>query len=462
MDLAGPCLVMPRQKEISTRERAPAVKPLPVLAGTCALLIGMATWAGPAIAQSLEDSKTIDAQQAPPSTGVTGDLGTHLSDEGVNSTASYISETAWNFKGGTRQLVRETGQFTLGFTGDMDRLLGLQGGTVQFTVTDRRGDDLGAAAGLGVLQQVQEVYGRGQTARLTQFWYEQTFAQGAVALKLGRATVSEDFDSFSCYFMNLSFCGSQPGNIAGSYWYDSPISQWTGRLRYNQDDGYIQGAVYEINPHNLDNSFSFGKFDGATGVLVPVEIGLNSDTTATDGISFYKLGAWYSDAPGEDVFLNTDYQPRVVAGGDPLLRRSRYGLWVSGQQQIFGTAADGKIVSGLAAFFNVTFTDHRTSTIDDQIATGLWWKGIIPSLPDDVLGIGVVRTHVNALVASSEGLDPAGSLIQHSEYAAEVYYSLHPFDWLEMRPDFQLIRDPGGFRNAPDVGVAGLKAAVTL
>ena len=55
-------------------------------------------------------------------------------------------------------------------------------------MTYRRGKDLGAAANLGVLQQVQEVYGRGQTWRLTQFWYQQSFANGHADLKLGRLT----------------------------------------------------------------------------------------------------------------------------------------------------------------------------------------------------------------------------------------------------------------------------------
>jgi porin len=420
---------------------------------------------GPGVAQSIQGSEKIDTQQAPPPTGITGDWGgirTELSDEGVNAAFSYVSETAGNFEGGQHSLVTDTGQFALGFTGDLGRLLGIDGGTLQATITARQGDDLGQAAGLGVLQQVQEVYGRGQTVRLTQLWYEQTFSQGAVALKLGRATVGEDIDNFSCYFMNLSFCGSQPGNIVGSYWYNWPVSQWAGRLRYSEDNSYVQGAVYEINPKNLDNGFSFGRFDGATGVLIPVEIGSNPDATATGGAAFYKLGAWYSNAPGDDVFFDVNYQPRVVSGAAPLERSLRYGVWFSGQQQLFGTADNGRVISGLTVFVNVTYTDHRTSTIDDQISTGLWWKGIIPALPDDVLGIGISRTHVNPLVARGELLDPTGPPVQHSEYATEVYYSLHPFNWVEMRPNFQLIHHPGGVQNAQDIGVLGLKAAVTL
>jgi porin len=417
-----------------------------------------------AIAKSGAGIEKVDSQASPPPSGLTGDwdgLRTRLHDAGIDAAASYVSETAYNHEGGSRQIVRETGQFALAFTADMAALAGLDGGTLQFSVTDRRGENLGDAANLGVLQQVQEVFGRGQTARLTQLWYEQKFDDGAWALKLGRSTVGEDFDNFPCYFMNLSLCGSVPGNLAGSYWYNWPVSQWSGRLRRNDGNRYIQGAVYEANPRNLENSFSFGHYSGASGVLVPVEIGWDPDPAATGGIGIYKIGGWYSNTPGDDLLLDVNRKPRILTGAAALQRHDRYGLWFSMQQQVFGEAANGKFLNGGAIFFNATVTDHRTSAIDDQVAAGFWWKGILPTLPDDVLGIGIARTHVNSLVAYGASLGGASST-PDAEYAAEVYFSLHPFDWIEMRPNLQLVHNPGGFKNANDVGIIGLKAGITL
>jgi porin len=416
------------------------------------------------LANSGSGMEKVDSQATPPPSGLTGDWGglrTRLRDAGIDAAAGYVSETAYNHEGGSRQITRETGQFVLAFTADMAALAGLDGGTFQLSVTDRRGEDLGAAANLGVLQQVQEVYGRGQTARLTQLWYEQRFDKNIWALKLGRTTVGEDFDSFPCYFMNLSLCGSVPGNLAGSYWYNWPVSQWSGRLRRNDGNRYIEGAVYEINPRNLENSFSFGHYSGATGVLVPVEIGWDPDPTATGGVGIYKIGAWYSNAPGNDLLLGIDGRPRILTGSPALQRRDRYGAWFSVQQQLFGEAANGKFLTGGAFFFNATITDHRTSAIDDQVAAGFWWKGVIPALPDDVLGVGIARTHVNSLVAYGASLGGATSL-PDAEYAGELYFSLHPFDWIEMRPNLQLVHNPGGIKSAQDVGIIGLKAGITL
>jgi porin len=93
--------------------------------------------------------------------------------------------------------------------------------------TDRNGSNLSDDAGLGTLQQVHEVFGRGQTLRLTQLWYDQKFIDGAVHCKIGRITFGEDFASFSCDFQNLTFCGAQPSNLVGNYIYNWPVGHQT-------------------------------------------------------------------------------------------------------------------------------------------------------------------------------------------------------------------------------------------
>jgi porin len=77
-----------------------------------------------------------------------------------------------------------------------------------------------------------------------------------------------------------------------------------------------------------------------------------------------------------------------------------------------------------------------------------------------VPGVGFARTQVNPEVVRSERL--SGPIIQHSEYGGAIHYSLHPFDWLEMRPDFQWICHPSGDGDAADIGVMGLDVDITL
>jgi porin len=130
------------------------------------------------------------------------------------------------------------------------------------------------------------------------------------------------------------------------------------------------------------------------------------------------------------------------------------------QQQLTGHSAAGKSTSGLTVFLNATAADRKTSTIDNQIAIGLFEKGLFPWFTEDVLGLGFARTHVNSRIARSERLD--GEPVQGSEYAAELYYGFHPRSWLELRPNLQWVHHAGGYHDAKEVGVAGLKAALTL
>lgn len=423
--------------------------------------------ASPALAEStppiaLPDKA--DSHQPPAFTGLTGDWGglrTRLHDAGVDISAGYTGELGWNFSGGHRRDVTEVGQFALGVTLDAERFAGIKGGTFQATATYRHGKDLGRQARLGVLQQVQEVYGRGQTFRLTQLWYEQKLAGGAVAIKAGRATVGEDFSSFGCTFMNLTFCGSQPGNLVGDYWYNWPVSQWMARLKVSHGKVYGQVAAYQVNPRNLKKDF-FGHTKGGTGVLVPVELGWSPLLGSKGLVGSYKVGGWYTNADAGDVFLDINHDPRAVTGLEPLERSSRYGFWINAWQQLIGTAANGKPLTGVGVFANFTQADRRTSVTDNQIALGVFWKPPIKSLPDDVLAFAVGRTNVNSRFTRGQKLDPAHPDPQKAEYAAELYYSAHPFHWLEMRPNLQYIHHPGGRSDAHDIGVLGLKFGATL
>ncbi|WP_294233416.1 carbohydrate porin [uncultured Sphingomonas sp.] len=406
---------------------------------------------------------TADTRRTPPP-GIIGDwhkIRTRLNERGITVTARYASESAANVTGGRKTLFRETGQFDAGALFDLEKVFGLKGGAFQATLTYRRGRNLSDDANLGTLQQVQEVYGRGQTLRLTQFWYEQRIGE-RFELKLGRTNPGEDFAIFSCHFMNLSFCGAQPGNLVGDYWQNWPVSQWGARLRYEpRDDLYVQGAVYEINPRNLDNDFFIGHFKGATGVLVPAEIGWIRNPTVGK-IGSYKLGGWIATADAPDVFLDINRRPIAITGLAPLERSSRYGVYINIQQQLTGATKDGKAENGLSVFLNATQADRATSVTDNQIAAGLFYKGLVPAVPGDVLGFGMARTHVNGRVADGQRLDPTRPAVQGSEYAAEVYYSVHPAEWLEMRPNVQFVHHPGGYSQANDVTILGLKAAFTL
>ena len=396
-------------------------------------------------------------------TGKWGGLRTRLRDDGVDLKASYGSETAWNPEGGEQNRITETGQFDFTAQIDTEKLIGLKGGTFQAVVTYRRGQDLGAVANLGVLQQVQEVYGRGQTWRLTRFFYLQKFLDGHADVRFGRLTMGGEFGKFTCLSENLSFCGSPAGNLVGDYWYNWPVSQWGIRGRLRNSAGYIMVGAYEVNPRNLDNTFTIGYFHGATGVLLPAEIALTPRLGEDRLPGSYKLGGWVNTSNGNDVALDIYGQPAKVTGLAPLQHSSRYGVYAQFQQQLTGRATDAQVepdvVQGLSVFFNATLADRATSTNDNQFATGLFYTGLLRSRPKDDFELAIARTHVNS--RTWIGLPP-GAARPNSEYAAEIDYGVHATGWLTLRPNLQYIVDPGGLSSKTNVVIVGMKGSVSL
>ena len=83
------------------------------------------------------------------------------------------------------------------------RLPGLNGGTIQLTLTQRAGNSL-SADDIGNLFAVQELYGAGQNFRLAELNYQQRFLNDRLFLEIGWAPIGDDLATtpFFCYFQN--------------------------------------------------------------------------------------------------------------------------------------------------------------------------------------------------------------------------------------------------------------------
>ena len=373
---------------------------------------------------------------------------TRLKDKGIDFQFGYTSEIAYNATGGFRNAAEYTDQYVAGVTLDLDRLLGLPSAQFQVTFTQRTGRNLADDAGLGTFQLVQEVFGRGQTTRLTDFWYKQEFLGGLIDWKIGRMGVGEDFAAFSCDFQNLTFCGSDPGNIVGNYIYNWPISQWATRVKVRLDGfGYAQVGVYDVNEKYLGVSQALLPvfYSGSTGALIPAELGWLP--TFGNGLQgSYKFGVWYDTSRADDVVNDDNGNPFDISGLPPASHRGRYGAYINFQQDL---------TDRLKIFLNAVVADKSTSSLDRQIAAGLTYTGLFSARPEDDIGFAVGTTHMNDRVADHQGIDG-------SEYAAELYYTWRPNAALQFRPNLQYIYHPGGDSDNEDVFVLGLKSSATF
>ena len=286
--------------------RLPFLRPL--------LMAGLLTATGAA--------QAYDITTSPHLFGDWGGLRTSLSERGIDLNLGYTGEAAHNFSGGKDKLTRYTDQWVFGATLNLDKLWGWRGGTFQMTITDRNGRNLGADAGIGNNMLIQEVYGRGQTWHMTQFWLNQSFLDNRVQWKFGRMTVGEDFASFSCDFQNLTFCGSQPGNLVGSYWVNWPTSQWATRLKVStSEQTYLQAGVYQVNPKYVDDRLRpppravAGQSRRHHRRADPLEFGVLPSWNGLPGS--YKFGAWYNTSQGKDLYQDVNGDARGLTGLAP-------------------------------------------------------------------------------------------------------------------------------------------------
>jgi porin len=386
----------------------------------------------------------------------------------VDLQASYINEFAANVSGGVSREQADADQFYVGGTLDLHRLVGLPGARIVFSLTDRNGESLSIKAGLKTLLEVQEIYGEGNYTRLNQLYWEQDLLGKALVLKLGRLTGTFDFMPFSCYFQNISFCATLPSHNVVANWVAFPGHTWAGVLRANlKNDWYVQAGVYQVNPEFQEHKyrFAFGKPFGGPGTREVVEIGWLPKSAGPEG--GYRLGAWYDDFGGDDVYFNTNGKPLVTRGGVPLRRHNQHGFYAMAQQRIW--AQGGSDTRGISVFANFVQTDRHIATIGQIAEIGLFWTGPLNVRPQDDLGLAVGRVHVNSFIARGDvlynsELVPSTALaprpIEGEEYPVEFYCSVNITPAITIRPNIQFIRAPGGVSERADILLFGAHLAV--
>ncbi|MFK3682530.1 carbohydrate porin [Pseudomonas sp. NPDC088890] len=412
------------------------------------------------------------ASDSPWMLGDWGGTRTELLEQGYDFTLGYTGEMGSNLHGGYDhdRTARYSDQFTFGSHLDLEKILGWHDTEVQLTITERHGQNISNDRindpRVGGFTSAQEVWGRGQTWRLTQMWIKQKYFDGALDVKFGRFGEGEDFNSFPCDFQNLAFCGSQVGNWVGGIWYNWPVSQWALRVRYNLNDSlYAQVGVFEQNPSNLESGNGFKlSGSGTQGAVMPIELVWSPRVNGLKGE--YRAGYYYSNAKAQDVLKDSNGQPAAISGAAYRSSSSKHGLWLGVQQQVTSLASDQS--RGLSMFANATVHDKKTNAIDNYVQAGVVYKGPFDARAKDDIGFALARVHVNPgyrknarlanQVAGLDDYDNPGFLpVQDTEYSAELYYGIHLADWLTVRPNLQYIRHPGGVSQVDDALIGGLK-----
>ncbi|MFW1942063.1 carbohydrate porin [Acinetobacter guillouiae] len=373
---------------------------------------------------------------------------TELLTQGIKLDANLIVDSAYLADGGynSGNYPKYASQFLIGSTLDLEKLANWEGMTLKVTITARQGQSLSSEdisdPSAPQLANVQANYGRGNSkSRLTEFSLEKNFKQQELSIKLGRLGIGTDFNVMSCEFQNNSFCAAQMGKWQSGIWYNSPISQWGGRLKYQfHPDLAVQIGVYEYNPQNALERHGWNlSTHHADGVTIPLEMIWQPKSLINGLAGTYRVGAMYNSA---DEAKN---QKDIRTGQQ---QNHTYGAWFNFDQQLTSVGV-GK--QGLHSFANFTFHSRTTNKVDQSQQIGLKYYGVISSRAEDNLGFALNRIHINDRFAEDKKQFNADA-----EYNIELNYSYYPTKWLMLRPSLQYIVHPGATHDVNNAWVLAL------
>ena len=387
-------------------------------------------------------------------TGDWGGVRTSLEQQGITLRAHYLSETAANPTGGLEQSIKYAQQIDFGADFDLDKLVGLPGGKIHLTFTDRAGRSL-AADDIGNIISVQEIFGGGQNFRLAELSWQQSLFDDRLETKVGWIHAADDFTSspIYCYFQNNGFCGQPAGIPIDSGYTTFPVGSWGGVVKLRPlTDLYLQAGAYEVNPTlaGPNNGFKLSK-DGATGVIVPVEAGLHVSLGADRLPGNYKVGAYYDTSQAPDLGASLSGPPATLSG--------RWGVYVLADQMIYREAANSD--RGLTIFGVFVYAHPDTALLQYFWEAGLLYRGTFPGRDQDTIGLAVNQSRVSSQLISAQ--KNQGSVpVQSAETDIELNYRAQLTPWFSLMPNLQFVIRPNADESIPTAVVLGLQAGLTF
>jgi porin len=363
-----------------------------------------------------------------------------LAADGVALSGRWVVEPAVNTRGYKGSGLNVVSSINIGADLDMGKLIGADNGTVRIVLTDRLGDSTNSER-TGAYIQNQAFYGQGKNVRFNELSWEQTFADGRLAVKAGFAPMGNDFGKlpYTCNFTNNGNCGHPLGPVYSSGWRDDPTGQWGARIKWTDRSGwYVQAAAYDVNTqrNQAGHGFDFN-FGGERGMFFPVEVGYVHGKTPSDYAGTYKVTAYYETS-------------RAALQGFPdETKKGRAGAIFQAAQQIWKPTES--TVRGIAIFGVYTIADKDTGLIPSYYEAGTSWRGILASRPDDILSVSWTKASINSRLARYQAAN--GAEPQTSEELWEVNYGVQVAPWLLVRPAVQYVIRPGGYDSRPDAVV---------
>lgn len=459
------------------RHDRPANAVRPATLSLCTLVITALAGAASAEAQ------TAPAPDAPTGlwerSNLLGDIGglrTILGKYGLSLGLSETSEVLGNPTGGRKQGAVYEGLTQMSLDFDLEKAVGLNGGTIHVSGLQIHGHGL-SAGNLDNLNIVSGIEAEPST-RLFEWWYDQAFLNGKLDVKIGQQAADQEFmvSQYGALFLNASFgWPTLPAVDLPSGGPAYPLATPGIRVRAQPSDRLTAMlGVFNGDPAGpgtadpLQRNRSGTNFDVNSGVFVigEVQYATHPGDNPKGLPGTYKLGAWYnSNAFGDPFYANAGL------ANPPGTRRGDWSVYAVMDQLVYRPA--GARDGGAGVFLRAMGAPGDRNEINVFVDGGVTYKGAF-GRPDDTIGLSVGWKRVSdtaragdaAFAASSGSFYP----IRTGETVLELTYQAQVAAWWSVQPDFQCVFNPSGGiadpdhpnRRLRDAAILGIRTTITF
>lgn len=385
-------------------------------------------------------------------------LNDKLADSGIEVGFGITSIYQTNTKGGTstnERRGRYTGSYDLEVTADMQKLLGIEGGTL-YVHGEGWGSKSGGidAASIGSAFGVNGDAGSRDAIVITEFWWEQAMFDDTLKLRFGKLDITGGFECRGCpvSFDGSAFANDETGQFLNSalinnptipfpdyglgavlYW--NPIEWWYASVGVVDAQGDARETGFRTAFHGEDYFF----YVAETGIAPR----LDSDKGPLQGT--YRVGLWYDPQPK----ANTDRTDAGKSYSDDV------GFYTSCDQILVKENSNAEDTQGLGAFFRYGYAPSKTNDITNFFSLGFQYQGLLDGRDDDVVAIGYAQGVFSDTATSA-------TYPEDYESALELYYNALVTPWFSLSPSIQYVANPGGVKTAKDAVVFALRAQITF
>lgn len=402
----------------------------------------------------------------------------YLQDKGVTVTAQLVNDMLWNTMGGVSPGGADDGLLQFGAEIDLEKAIGLPGGTFKNTWFWLYGRN--PSGFVGDVNAVSGISGN-PALRCYELWYEQNLnisgVDDAVSLRGGLMGLDAEFciPEPALLFVNgtFAFPALMTQNLVNSG-PQYPMATPGVRLALHPFSWLrLRGAITQANPFSqAENLHNFNWNFGPSGGLLSMneaEVAWGEATSSRVLPGKAKGGFWIQNGPSPTLPEQWSFGPpssvAYCTGFYGLVQQTLYRpeekeRATGGKKVVLPSKGDADDVpkKGLESYLRAGFSPQPASPLSFYTDAGLVYTGLLPTRPEDKLGVDFCYGEVSQSYRSlgnSQGI-PGPSF----ESVVELTYLIRLSPCIALQPDIQYVLHPGGTRQYGNALVAGFRAII--